>query len=347
MIKDPTFIRAHLTHTRSFNTQNATHLLLLHTVTGWFKEDLYSLCYDNPAFDQYCNFEFPSALKKVTDDRACRVVGTCNGLVCLADDLGRYVSNLLIWNPSVRKYVTLPNPLGGYGCASFGLGYDSVTNDYKVVRLATQLDLNNKLYECPPVAQVYSLANGSWSSLHFDLPPCLMAGCSPNAFVNGALHWLAFRLMNDAYVYFILSFEVSSGSFRQIMLPESFKLDMSFGLRLSVSGDGKSLGLFAKCDSDSGSFLDIWVMREHCMEKPWTKMMILSPQGPKRSLHQALCFRKSGEVVLVLEDDRELVSLDLVSKKFKSLGISGGQLCSVDSYEESLVLLDREDASSY
>lgn len=76
-------------------------------------------------------------------------------------------------------------------------------------------------------------------------------------------------------------------------------------------------------------------------------MMTLSPQGPGRSLRQALCFRKSGEVVLVLADDCELVSLDLVSQKYKSFGISGGQHCSVDSYEESLVLLDREDASSY
>lgn len=143
MIKDPTFIRTHLTHTLCFNTQNATHLLLLHTVviegTHLFKEDIYSLCYDNPAFDQCCNIEFPSALKKVRKDRACRVVGTCNGLVCLADDLMCYAFVLVIWNPSVRKYVTLPNPLGGYGCGSFGFGYDSLTNDYKVVKLATRI----------------------------------------------------------------------------------------------------------------------------------------------------------------------------------------------------------------
>lgn len=111
-----------------------------------------------------------------------------------------------------------------------------------------------------------------------------MDGSSPHAFVNGAIHWLAFRLTNDAYIYFVLSFEVSSESFREIMLPESFKLDVSLDLRLFVSGDGKSLGLFAKCDSDTDSFLDIWVMREYCVEKSWTKMMILSPQGPERSL---------------------------------------------------------------
>lgn len=50
------------------------------------------------------------------------------------------------------------------------------------------------------------------------------------------------------------------------MLPEYFKY-MPLGLSLSVSGDGKSLGLFAKCNSDTDSFLDIWVMREYCVEK--------------------------------------------------------------------------------
>ncbi|PRQ30760.1 hypothetical protein RchiOBHm_Chr5g0028101 [Rosa chinensis] len=66
MIKDPTFIRTYLTHTLKFNTQNSTHLLLLHSVFSdddcWFlretpiqgfKEDLYSLHYENPAFGEY------------------------------------------------------------------------------------------------------------------------------------------------------------------------------------------------------------------------------------------------------------------------------------------------------
>lgn len=317
-----------------------------------FKEDPYSLHYDNNACNQYCEVEFPIGLKEEMINPCFRVVGTCNGLVCLADDLGRYAYNFVVWNPSIRKYVTLPKPFvrfathGGYD-AFIGLGYDAIGNDYKVVRLATLLDQHDMFDECPTLAQVYSLAKGSWGQLRSDFPPCAMIGSSVQAFVNGALHWLALHTVDAGFNYFVLTFDVGSESFREIMLPKCFRLEGPLELRLSVSGDGKSLALFVRCKSETDCFLDIWVMGDYCVEKSWTKLMILSPQGPQKSLPEALCFRRIGEVVLVLEDSRELVSLELVSKQFKKLGISGGQFCSVDSYEESLVLLDRKDAVSY
>lgn len=95
-------------------------------------------------------------------------------------------------------------------------------------------------------------------------------------------------------------------------------------------------------------------MKEYCVEESWTKLITLRPQGPQRSLPKALCFRKSGEVVMVNHEPHhyrgearnELVSLDLVSGQFKNLGISQYQYCTIDSYEESIVLLDRNEAVS-
>lgn len=51
--------------------------------------------------------------------------------------------------------------------------------------------------------------------------------------------------------------------------------------------------------------------------------------------------------MMLLLKDGHIVSLDIVSKEFKHLGMSGGDLSSVHSYEESLVLLERKDAISY
>ncbi|XP_062016550.1 F-box protein CPR1-like [Rosa rugosa] len=364
-IKDPSFIRTHLAHTLNFNDQNATHLLLLHTVFSQgvsyplgvrhivgFKQDPYSLHYDNNDVSQCCKVEFPIGLKEEMINPCFRVVGTCDGLVLLADDLGLYAYNFVMWNPCVRKYVILPEPSvrfsthGGYE-ASLGLGYDVIGNDYKVVRLTTLLEQQGMFDTCPTLAQVYSLAKGSWGRLRSDLPPCGMLPDLGQAFVNGALHWLAIRWEGDDVIFFVLAFDVGSESFREIMLPKTFKMEESLELRLSLSGDRKSIGLFVRFQDESDCFLDIWVMKEYCIDKSWTKLVILCPQGPQRSLPNALCFRRNGEVVLVLEDSCELVSLELVSKQFKALGISGGQVCSVDLYEESLVLLDKKDAISY
>ncbi|XP_050103391.1 uncharacterized protein LOC126583139 isoform X2 [Malus sylvestris] len=83
----------------------------------------------------------------------------------------------------------------------------------------------------------------------------------------------------------------------------------------------------------------------------------VSLKGPERLFPRALCFRRNGEVlVMLLKGGRqlgfetniskhELVSLDLVSKQMESLEICG-PYCSVDSYEESLLLLDKTDAVS-
>ncbi|XP_050103390.1 uncharacterized protein LOC126583139 isoform X1 [Malus sylvestris] len=98
-------------------------------------------------------------------------------------------------------------------------------------------------------------------------------------------------------------------------------------------------------------------LKKYGVKESWTKLINLGPQGPERLFPRALCFRRNGEVlVMLLKGGRqlgfetniskhELVSLDLVSKQMESLEICG-PYCSVDSYEESLLLLDKTDAVS-
>ncbi|XP_004296089.1 PREDICTED: F-box protein CPR30-like [Fragaria vesca subsp. vesca] len=364
-IKHPTFIRTHLTHTLNSTHQNATRLILIHNVSNegtskhnygqvplsGFKEDSYSLHYDNTAVTEHCKIEFPIALKQMMLNPCFRVSGTYNGLVLLAEDVWHDVYNYVLWNPSIRKYVILPKPTvrksthGEYK-ASMGLGYDARKNDYKVVRVTFLVDQPD--HSLTALVQYYSLATGSWGMLRV-LPPCMLLSSGVLVFANGALHFLAVRgTDNHEMKCLLMGFDVGSESLREILLPESLNMDALLEFKLGASGDGKSIGLFVRCDTETDSYLDIWVMKEYFVQKSWAKLMILTPQGPERSLPKPICFRRSGhEVVLQLEDDRGLVSLDIVSKQFKSLGISAGLVCSVDSYEESLVLLDRKDAISY
>ncbi|PQQ19942.1 F-box/kelch-repeat protein [Prunus yedoensis var. nudiflora] len=357
MIMNKSFIRAHISQ---INNMNDSHLFLVHRVSGResstsshianvseVTEEVYSLHYDNQAFDEYAKIEFPIAPKQEVLNEHLRVVGTCDGLICLADDMPCYCYNFFIWNPAIRKLVTLPRPgitfrtHGGYD-ASIGFGFDAITNDYKVVRVVT---LQHEGVG-PTLAEVYSLATGSWTSVGSVTPSCQLIRAS-QAFVNGALHWPAHRWTDYGATYFILTFEVGR--------------------------DGKSIALFSMDNRCEDSFLEIWVMKEYGMEESWTKLVTLGPQGPERLLPRASCFRKSGEVLLILsgareafsmgsilsnqytfyghraESNHELVSLDLVSKTIKNLGISGEgyQYCNVDSYKESLVLSDQTGAVSY
>ncbi|CAL8126070.1 unnamed protein product [Prunus armeniaca] len=360
MIINQSFIHTHLNPTVHVNNLNASHLFLIHRVAGrrsltmFHKalvddvlEEVYSLHYDNKAFDEYSKIEFPIAPKQELYNPHLRVVGT-----------------------SIRKLVTLPYPgvtymtHGGYN-ASIGFGFDANTNDYKVVRLVTLLDMAD---DRTTVAEVYSIATGSWTSLDFVYPSCILRGRESQAFVNGTLHWPVLRRTDYGNEYFILTFDVSSKLFCEMPVPRSLIWDFKLELQLSVSGDGKSISLFLMDNKGEDRFLDIWVMKEYGIKESWTKLITLGPQGPERLIPRALCFRKSGEVLLMLcgareeysdhsytfdnyyiKSKHELVSLDLVNKTVKNLGVPGEgyQYCSVHSFKEVLVLLDQTDAVSY
>ncbi|KAL6195226.1 hypothetical protein ACLB2K_030846 [Fragaria x ananassa] len=350
IIKGLSFIQAHLSHRISFNDLHDTHLLLLHGVSlrsyrsGFgledsfygLKREVYSLHYDNLAFTEYCKiaFHIPIADGKMSNE-CFRVVGIYNGLVFLADDISCSGYKFIIWNPFIRKLVTLTfETLGSYN-ACHGFAFDAITNDYKAVRISKfgfVGDTANYTF-----VEVYSLASGSWSDPKLvDIDPhCAINRCSPQAFVNVALHWDAHRLSLTSilYRYFILAFDVSP--------------------------DTKPLAMFiTNPDVKEDLHLDIWVMKEYGVQESWTKLITLRPQGPSQSLPKALCFRKSGDVVLVIyhgpqqhyrrkEKRIELVSLDLGSGELKNLGISKYHYYTMDPYEESIVLLDRNDAVSY
>ncbi|KAM2015134.1 hypothetical protein FF2_044897 [Malus domestica] len=246
-------------------------------------------------------------------------------------------------------YNSIPN-YGGFD-AAIGFGYDAMTSDYKFIRVATP---KNKL-QGPTMAEVYSLATGSWRSLGSVALQCAIYGREKHLFFNGALHWPAVSRARDDH--FILTFDVGNELFCQMSMPSSVIWSYILGLLLSVSGDKKFIALFVMKADSKDSYLEIWVVKEYGVKESWTKLINLGPQGPERLFPRALCFRRNGEVlVMLLKGGRqlgfetniskhELVSLDLVSKQMESLEICG-PYCSVDSYEESLLLLDKTDAVS-
>uniref|UniRef100_A0A2N9ICZ0 F-box domain-containing protein n=1 Tax=Fagus sylvatica TaxID=28930 RepID=A0A2N9ICZ0_FAGSY len=153
IIQNPTFISTHLHHSTTTNNHN---LLLFRLCTrnrkahifdiedpfapysdGEVKE-LYSLHNDDDDFAEHARFDY-FHFQADNYNGASRVVGTCNGLVCLSDNLNTYIDKLFLWNPCVRKFVKIPSPnvevtfwTHGEFNASIGFGFDAKTNDYKV-----------------------------------------------------------------------------------------------------------------------------------------------------------------------------------------------------------------------
>ena len=273
------------------------------------------------------------------------MVGTCNGLVCLSDNLNTYIDKLFLWNPCVRKFVKIPSPnievtfwTHGEFNASIGFGFDAKTNDYKVVRMVS-LVMNADDQRDQPEVEVYSLSTGEWRVISPLLPPiCVLNSDDTPAFVNGAMHWIAFRRDDDFKLHhFVLVFDLGDEVFREILLPE---FPEGEGRSELCAGYGNSIALFL--GSYYSGFFIIWVMKEYGVASSWTIVLGIHNQdiGSGEWVPRPIGFRRNGKVVLAFKNGK-LVSWDLEGKEGKILRITSCMSPFVDSYVESLVLLDK------
>ncbi|XWS08367.1 hypothetical protein CRYUN_Cryun41cG0073600 [Craigia yunnanensis] len=97
-----------------------------------------------------------------------KVVGTCNGLLCLINEDQTH-RTLVLWNISTGDYKALPNqPVKLPQAWSqvqqltfYGFRYDSINDDYKLVRIVPKTDVSRS----PPFineVKVYSLKTNTW-----------------------------------------------------------------------------------------------------------------------------------------------------------------------------------------
>lgn len=330
LITDPKFITNHLNST---NLDLDKRPLLLRFYDRVVKEENYTIRCDNDTFsEQFTRVEFPFKSQL----GYFRIVGICNGLVCLSDDLFGDTERVIIWNPAIRKSVDLEMPVRPRYPHMFVLGFGvcPVMNDYKVVRVVYVRDSSFK-FKVPPEVQVYSLSTGSWRNVNAGAPSCYMVEYTwSQVFVFGSVHWVAFRKLGDSgSCNLIISFHMGDEVFREVMLPDSLANDYVYDMSVSTLGDSLAA---LKYNKETGQeSCCVWVMGEYGVAESWTKLYTITVPG----LTRTICFRKDGEVILSLCNN-ELVSYDPVTGQIKDLGIHGNiRSFYVGTYMESLVFL--------
>ncbi|XP_028755803.1 putative F-box protein At3g16210 [Neltuma alba] len=170
LFKTPSFIQDHLRH----STHQNPSLVIGHSNRGEPCR-LYLLDCEM----QFCEFEKTPFLGSLVDTY---IVGSCNGLLCLADYTIRPATPLL-WNPATREVRQIPITFNDTAFGwNFGFGFSPVINDYKIVRFS----LNP--YVCG--VEVYSLSTGSWRNIQFDNIKGLFV-LSDGITVNGVMFWHA------------------------------------------------------------------------------------------------------------------------------------------------------------
>ena len=186
----------------------------------------------------------------------------------------------------------------------------------------------------PYLVDVYSLSTGEWRMLTYSasLPPICALITSAPAFANGALHWIA--VTDDKQ--FVLVFDLGDEVFRQILLPEL--PGHMIWTRLSVYGNSIA-GFQITVGIDEMPQINIWVMKEYGVASSWTPFFTADFDFLE-AIVRPIGFRRNGDALFVFGEGK-LVSWNPESKEFKYLRMIGGHGTFIDSYIESLVLLDK------
>ncbi|XP_059669013.1 F-box protein CPR1-like [Cornus florida] len=216
---------------------------------------------------------------------------------------------------TIDKSVTLSVTPDSHDCV-LGFGFDSRTNDYKVVRI---IYFRFWSFAVRSEVDVYELSTGLWRSIASTPPPNhMIVCCRPHVFVNGASHWITNELRDEElYRYLILSFDMGSEVFKEMMLPSSIANDCTRDVSIAPFGESLSLIHYDNEFRGRSSSCCVWVMKEYGVVSSWTKLFTVDLGG----INRVLGFRTTGEV-LVEKYDRGLVSYD---PKLKSEAANAGR----------------------
>ncbi|KAL2524620.1 F-box/kelch-repeat protein [Abeliophyllum distichum] len=338
IITRSSFISNHITSTKH------THIPLVRFLTGKKrierKEHYLLLTSD---MDNMQELDFPFKSKSF---KHFQIVGSCDGLFCLSDSkdyglsLGHSAYGIILWNPSIKKYLSLPKPrvtLRTHGDFNFvlGFGFDCKTDDYKVVRIAF---LNGK--NIPPEVELYTVKSESWRNFNAASPPYMIWGSS-HAFVDGSVHWVGYSTQNEkenSRRSVIVTFDMSNEVFREVNLPHDLE---EWGTELSMAVVGKKLAVVQYYSWRRQSF-SVWVMEEYGMVGSWREMNSVHMNGRYMKF---VGFTNNGDILVEI-DSGKLVLYDPNDLMYAHVGVRGAKdSFHMETYMESLVLLNGESAT--
>lgn len=291
LITSPSFIKVH--HGRPQDS-----LLFFQGYFGKRKE-FFIMHHDNATFDKYAEFTCPF---KSSLSGFSRVIGCCNGVICLTNDQCIYTDHTFLWNPWIKKCVVLPKPritFASHGAFRhvLGFGFDEQKNDYKVVRIV-YLESS----KIPAEVDVYRLSSGSWHNISHLEFRYKIDRKAPQVYVNGAAHWLAYNKGRNRHL--VVAFHMADEVFRYIKPPRGMEFSMKNLLVPPGDCEG-SLTLTSREGSGYDEIWSVWMMREYGVAKSWIKQFSVSGNPElERLLGEttereliSVSIRQSGELI--------------------------------------------------
>ncbi|XP_059629459.1 F-box protein CPR1-like [Cornus florida] len=276
LFTDPRFVKMHLNRSQKrmkivFPSDYSSRLVVFSTHNI---DDLTEMHVDSV-------LQFPST----TAEPWVTFIGSCDGLLlCLTSEplcnLFEPSKKLYLFNLSTREFNRLPDSLLinrlYISLLSYGFGYDSCTDDYKIV------EISRPSYGGSSVA-IYTLKTNVWRWIQ-DIPDVVMHR-KHATLLNGSLHWLT------KYTNKILYLNLADEKFQYFLLPE-------FDFHIT---DAAFLSVLRKCLGICVPIIDIpasMVMMEYGKRESWTSLGLNFPTRDVKPLN----YSNEDEILFVLND---------------------------------------------
>ncbi|KAK1354619.1 hypothetical protein POM88_047875 [Heracleum sosnowskyi] len=184
-------------------------------------------------------------------------VNSCNGLVCLANS---DCNVLCLWNPSTKWYKKIPAPNKRFSCypSSMGFGFDSTSNDYKILRILIYPNaVDNDSCMCTLEADMYSSNADSWKEIQ---PPKKLQNFSCCKFSR--VHTIN-EVLYLHYIDGLLSFDLHNEVFE--LYPFPYSLPYTRRKSCLLDFEGSAAMVFSESVRDE-SVLSLWTLDYVCGE---------------------------------------------------------------------------------
>ncbi|XP_071738955.1 F-box/kelch-repeat protein At3g06240-like [Rutidosis leptorrhynchoides] len=237
------------------------------------------------------------------------ILGSCNGLL-----LVHRLDDLRLVNPTTGKILKIPYFSDRYNDA-YGVGYDSVTDDYKVITISRMTVPHSDPRS--HFVNVYSLRNNSLSM--FPICPYKQYDYHTprGVLLNNILHWVVVR--NGSETMTMVTFSLANEEFHEMELLESMKCSQDPFERSQVFALGGKLVAVFK--DHHKFFYEMWVMEEYGVPKSWTKLFMF--ENNMDLAFELFAQVSNRDILLGINKANELFIYNMDERRCTSVAIEG------------------------
>ncbi|KAF8016154.1 hypothetical protein BT93_H1615 [Corymbia citriodora subsp. variegata] len=213
-------------------------------------------------------------------------------MVCLYVS-GRVLGRFALYNPTTKEFRNLPySNLFPEGTKLHGFGYDSQSDDYKIVQGNVQ-GIGSGFVDWR-IEEIFSLKSSSWKGSQAQLGRnLLLHERGEGVYWKGALHWCVVYESREKIKSVIMSFDLSEEKFQQVLSVPEVNGDIIFeGLGIH----GANLFLY---HGSYANYFQLWITSEYEKGGSWTNLFSVSEGISRHRFWRKIpvAYTRSGKII--------------------------------------------------